>query len=114
MVKNSKEIKKIKLEGNNLNNVYKQIAIGANEGWDDYVMRIFTLKHGGYTPEHSHPWPHINYIIEGKGSLFLDGVHYIVEHGYVAYIPQNARHQFKNTGTEDFTFICIVPKGCDK
>lgn len=114
MIKNSNEIKEIKLEANNLYNVYKQVAIGANEGWDDYVMRIFTLKDGGYTAEHSHPWPHINYIIEGKGTLYLDGNCHLVESGYVACIPKNSIHQFKNTGTGDFKFICIVPKGCDK
>jgi len=83
-------------------------------GWNDYVMRIFTLQQGGFTPEHSHPWPHINYVIEGKGTLYLDGVHYTVEDGFVAYIPPNSIHQFKNTEDREFKFICIVPKGCDK
>ena len=77
-------------------------------------MRIFTLEKGGFTPEHTHNWPHINYIIEGKGLLFLDGNKYTVEKGYVAYIPSDSIHQFKNAGDEKFAFICIVPKGCDK
>jgi quercetin dioxygenase-like cupin family protein len=114
MVKNIKNIKKIKLEGTNLSNVYKQVAINENDGWNDYVMRIFTLEQGGFTPEHSHPWPHINYVIEGKGTLYLDGVHYTVEDGFVAYIPPNSIHQFKNTEDREFKFICIVPKGYDK
>jgi quercetin dioxygenase-like cupin family protein len=114
MVKDVKEIKKIKLDSNNLHNVYKQIAVSENDGWNDYIMRIFTLEQSGFTPKHSHPWPHINYIIEGKGSLFLDGNEQTVEKGCVAYIPSNSIHQFKNAGDKDFKFICIVPKGCDK
>ncbi|MDY6821274.1 MAG: cupin domain-containing protein [Deferribacterota bacterium] len=104
----------IKLEGDNLKDVYKQVAIGEKEGWDDYIMRIFTLKYGGFTPKHSHPWPHINYIIKGKGILYINDTLHNIKEGFVAFIQSNTTHQFKNDGDGDFKFICIVPKGCDK
>lgn len=95
-------------------NVIKQVAVGPEQGWQGWVMRIFTIGSEGFSPRHSHPWPHINYIISGKGSLFLDGKIYEVQAGSVAYVPDNAEHQFTNTGTGDFTFICIVPEEGDK
>ena len=45
--------------------------ISPAEGWDGYVMRVIELAQGGYSPRHTHEWPHINYILEGHGSLRL-------------------------------------------
>nr|WP_243236935.1 cupin domain-containing protein [Heliobacterium chlorum] len=92
----------------------KQSLVGPEQGWDGWVMRQFTLGQDGQTPKHSHPWPHINYILSGKGTLFLDGKEQAVESGSVAYIPGDEEHQFRNVGDEDFVFICIVPEEGDK
>jgi len=54
-------------------NVVKMTGITGKEGWDGWSMRIFNLGVDGHTPKHSHDWPHINYIISGKGTLFIDG-----------------------------------------
>lgn len=108
-----------KIAGQKLNhpevlNVVKQVLVGPAQGWQGWVMRSFTIAENGYTPRHTHPWPHINYIISGNGTLFLDGEEYPVQAGSVAYVPNDAEHQFRNTGTGDFTFICIVPEEGDK
>ena len=47
----------------------KQVAVGPEQGWEDYVMRIMTLDVEGNSPQHSHDWPHINYVISGTGVL---------------------------------------------
>jgi quercetin dioxygenase-like cupin family protein len=87
-----------------------KVLVGANEGWDDHVMRVFELEVGGYTPKHAHDWPHINVVLEGEGTLFLNGQENPVEYGAYAYIPGGELHQFKNAGNTTFKFICIVPK----
>jgi len=87
-----------------------KVLVGANEGWDSHVMRVFELQVGGYTPKHAHDWPHINVVLEGKGTLFLNGQENPVETGAYAYIPNGELHQFKNAGNTPFKFICIVPK----
>lgn len=94
-------------------NAFKKTLIGPKEGWEGWVMRHFTLKDGGNTPRHSHPWPHINYIVAGSGILFLDGKEYPVNEGSIAYVPSGAEHQFTGKGKEDFSFICIVPEEGD-
>ena len=83
--------------------------ISPNEGWKGHVMRIVELEEGGYTPRHSHPWPHINYMVSGKGILHIDGEDHEVEAGSYAYVPSDKLHQFKNRGKDKFEFICIVP-----
>lgn len=108
------EMKSLKLEAPGLKNVTKTTAISPLQGWDGWVMRIFTLGQDGFSPRHAHAWPHINYIIEGSGTLFLDGKENSVSQGDTAYIPSEKEHQFRNTGSGNFTFICIVPEEGDK
>lgn len=87
-----------------------KVLISPKEGWEGYVMRVIEVNKGGYTPKHSHPWPHINYIIEGNGQLLIDDKFHSVSSGSYAYVPSDTIHQFKNIGNEPFKFICIVPE----
>ena len=84
--------------------------ISPKEGWEGYVMRLVELKPGGYSPYHDHPWPHINFMVKGKGTLHMDGEDHPVSEGSYAYVPAGKIHQFKNEGSEPFEFICIVPE----
>lgn len=91
----------------------RQAPITGAEGWDDHVLRVFTLEPGGCSPRHRHPWPHINWILSGSGSIHLDGANHPVRRGSYAYIPGEALHQFTNSGSEPLVFICIVPREGD-
>ena len=104
------QIEGIELKGKNLKDAVKKVLIGEKEGWEDYVMRFFSLKKGGYTPKHSHPWIHVNIVLDGKGTLFLDGKEHEVKKGSVALVPENALHQYRADRGEELHFICIVPK----
>ena len=86
-----------------------KVLISAKEGWKDHVMRVIELEPGGYTPHHAHDWPHINYMLEGSGILQTGGQENIVAAGSYAYVPAGQVHQFRNTGSKPFRFICIVP-----
>ncbi len=87
-----------------------KVAISPKNGWEGHVMRIMEVGPGGFTPKHNHPWPHINYVIEGNGSLLLDGKEQTIKSGSYAFVPPGELHQFKNTGDKTLKFICIVPK----
>ncbi len=87
-----------------------KVLVSPAEGWSDHVMRVLEVEPNGHTPKHSHPWPHINYILEGNGELLIEGVVQKVTPGSYAYVPSNQLHQFKNIGNTTFKFICIVPK----
>lgn len=91
-------------------NAAMKMLIGADEGWGDHVMRIIELGPNGYSPKHTHPWPHINYMLEGKGVLTIEDREHAVAAGSFAYVPEGKLHQFSNTGDGMFRFICIVPK----
>jgi len=108
-VENLKSIQKIPMDVLGAANVVKQIAVGSKEGWEDHVMRVFTIKDMGNTPKHTHDWPHINYIIKGEGILHMNGKDHTVSEGSVAYVPSGVEHQFKSSTKGEFSFICIVP-----
>lgn len=91
-------------------NAAMKVLVSPKEGWDGYVMRVVEVSKEGFTPKHSHPWPHINYMIEGSGELMIDGKINSVESGAFAFVPAGSLHQFRNTGNSVFKFICIVPE----
>lgn len=87
-VDNLKFIKRMPMDMPGAVNVIKQVPVGGNaEGWEDHVMRVFTISDMGNTPKHTHDWPHINYIIKGEGLLHMDGKDHPVEEGSVAFVP---------------------------
>lgn len=87
-----------------------KVLVSPNEGWEGYVMRVVELEPNGYSPKHAHDWPHINFIIEGTGTLLIGDVLHPLTSGSYAYVPENTLHQFSNAGDVAFKFICIVPE----
>lgn len=110
IVSHKSKLEGIKIQNPEVKNGEMKVLISPKEGWDGYVMRVFKLSKDGHSPRHTHDWPHINYIIKGKGTVHMDGTDYDIAEGSYAYVPANTLHQFINTGNEDLEFICIVPE----
>lgn len=110
IVSNINEFEPQAIQSPGAENAYKRICVGPAEGWEGYVMRVINLGRNGYSPAHSHPWPHINYILRGKGLIKIDGTEYEVEEGSYAYVPEGVDHQFCNYNSDFFQFVCIVPE----
>jgi quercetin dioxygenase-like cupin family protein len=109
IVSNEQHVSATSIVSPDVKNAALKVLVGTEEGWADHVMRIIELGPDGYSPRHKHKWPHINYMIEGSGTLSIDGREHAVESGGYAYVPANTEHQFRNTGDGTFRFICIVP-----
>ena len=92
------KLEEIVMSGDAVNAASMKKLVGAEEGWDSHVMRVVELGLDGFSPKHTHPWPHINYIIEGEGVLFLEGEERPIKAGSFAYVPSGELHQFRNTG----------------
>lgn len=99
-----------RINNEQMKNVLKKVLISPQDGWEGWVMRLFELGKEGHSPKHKHPWPHINYILSGQGTLTLDGTEHLLEAGSYAYVPGEALHQFSSRGEEEFRFLCIVPE----
>lgn len=108
MVRHEDDVKSVAMAGEGVVGVTKKIMIGPKDGYDGY-LRVFTVQAGGSSPYHSHPWFHANYILEGQGTIVIDGTEEPVRAGSVAYIPGGRKHHFVNTGSSPLKFICLVP-----
>ena len=113
IVSHERDVLATRMNHPEIKDAVKRVLISPKEGWEGYVMRTFELGEGGHTPKHSHDWPHINYITQGQGVLYLDGTDYELEVGSFAYVPNGKLHQFRNNSSAPFSFICIVPEEGD-
>jgi hypothetical protein len=60
VIANEKDVHAIIMESSEVKNVAMKALISPKEGWDGYVMRVVELGEGGYSPKHTHQWPHIS------------------------------------------------------
>ena len=66
-----------------------------------------TLAPGAMTQAHYHPiTEEIYYILEGSGSIRIEGEERRVGIGDGIAIPPGLRHQIKTTGSSDLVFLC--------
>ena len=104
------EKKKVQMEG--ASGAWKQLPLGDADGAPVYSYRVFTLEPGGNTPYHSHPYEHMNFIIEGQGVLVNEaGEERPLKAGDFALVYPNEKHQYRNNSKDKtFRMICGVPK----
>ncbi len=96
-------------DGVDVVNVTKQLLIGPADGAPTFAVRLFTLAPGGHTPKHSHAFEHGVLVLEGKGELWTASGSHDLSPGTVVFVAPDEEHQFRNTGSDPFKFICIVP-----
>ena len=101
---------KVDMEG--AKDVCKQIPLGQNDGSPAYSFRVFSLDPSGHTPYHQHPYEHLNYVIEGHGTLIdASGAEREVKQGDFALVLPDEKHQYRNESKDEpFVMICAVPK----
>lgn len=109
IIKKLRDVPSAQLEG--YENVKKQIVIGPADGSDEIVMRYFSLGPGGASPHHTHGFPHLVKVEAGEGvAIDKDGNEHALRAGDFVYVKDDELHQFKNAGSDLFSFICIVPE----
>lgn len=62
------------------------------------MMMVNTIEPGLPTPPHSHPQEQIGYLIEGTGTLYIDGETREIEAQSTFLVPPHASHNFDATG----------------
>jgi quercetin dioxygenase-like cupin family protein len=79
------------------------------DGAPTYALRVIEVAPGGHTPDHTHPFEHENFVMEGRGRVQIDGKWFEVGPGHVVFVPAGARHTYVNGGDEVFKFLCGIP-----
>ncbi len=109
---NWKEISPEIINTQEIKGVKKRVVIGEKEGAENFILRVFTVAPGGYSPRHVHPWEHEVFVLRGEGKVLLGDKYSKISLGQAVFVPEAIEHQFVNTSeTEEFEFICVIPKG---
>jgi quercetin dioxygenase-like cupin family protein len=108
-ITNVKDIPSEKVEMDGVKDCQYQVALSARDGELSMAMRFFEVAPGGNTPLHNHSYEHEILIMEGAGTVWRDGKEVALKAGDVLFIPSDEKHQFKNTGSQPFKFMCLIP-----
>jgi quercetin dioxygenase-like cupin family protein len=102
---------RVKMDMEGARDVWKQVPISKEDGSPHFSFRVFTIEPNGHTPYHTHPFEHLNYIIEGYGVLVTEtGEERPVKAGDFALVFPDEKHQYKNRSTTGpLIMICAVP-----
>jgi quercetin dioxygenase-like cupin family protein len=80
-----------------------------HDGAPNYALRMIEIEPGGSSPQHTHPYEHENFVVEGKGRLFIENIWHDLIPGDVALVPAGVLHQYANAGDITFKFLCGIP-----
>jgi len=83
--------------------------IAEETGAPNFAMRQFTVAPSGSTPQHTHPWEHEAFILEGTGTIQGGEEVNEIKAGDVVFVPPDELHQFRNTGDGELKFLCLIP-----
>lgn len=97
----------VSMEG--ASSVAMALMVGREHGAPHFALRHFEVAPGGHTPHHSHDYEHEVFIVDGSGTLHLDGRDHALRAGDVAYVPAEKVHQFRADRGSGLSFLCLVP-----
>lgn len=90
-----------------------QVLISSREG-PNFALRRFVMQPGGAMPEHTNTVEHEQYVLHGDASIGIGGETFEVHAGDVVFIPEGVPHWYRNSGKENFEFLCIIPNKPDE
>ncbi len=83
---------------------------GKDDNVPNFALRKFIMKPGGNIGIHNHREEHEIIILSGEGIVFDEsGNEFKIKSNDTLYVPPNEAHGYKNTGSEDLQFLCIIP-----
>ena len=86
-----------------------RLVISAEDGAPNFVMRVFEVDPGKSTPWHTHTWEHEVFVLAGAGEAVSSDGRSPLRPDDVVFVEPNEQHQFVNTGSDVFRFICCIP-----
>ena len=94
------------------------VMVGRTDGAPNFALRHFKVEPGGFTPRHAHDYEHEVFVVEGGGTVLLEGQERPIKAGDVIYVPANQEHQFKSAASNNGTpgglrFLCLIPMSRD-
>lgn len=108
VIRNIKNTQSNAVEMPGVQGVKMAVMVGRSDGAPHFAMRHFEVQAGGHSPRHSHDYEHEVFVVEGTGTVLLEGQERPIRKGDVIYVPADQEHQFK-AGEQGMSFLCLVP-----
>ena len=103
---NTTPSKPVEMDG--VKGIKMAVMVGRGDGAPNFALRCFTVDPHGHAPRHSHDYEHEVYVVEGGGTVLLEGKINPIKAGDVVYVPADQEHQFA-AGDKGMKFLCLVP-----
>jgi ribulose-bisphosphate carboxylase large chain len=88
--------------------IVRQVLVGGRGEQTTFQVRYFEIAPGGFSSLESHRHEHAVFVLRGRGEVQLGELVQELHFGDVVYVAPNEVHQFRNTASEPFGFLCIV------
>ncbi|UCE98740.1 MAG: cupin domain-containing protein [Planctomycetota bacterium] len=108
-IEKSENIAKVPVEVEGAKDTEIRWLISKEDGAENFSMRMFEIKPGGYTPLHTHPHEHEIFAVEGEGVFVYEGKEHEFGKDYVIFVPGGTEHRFKNKGDSVLKLLCLIP-----
>ena len=77
----------------------------------DFTAGVTELEPDGWLGHHRHDPSELYFVLEGEGTLTVDGADHAVRAGTAAYIPGGSEHAIRNTGATRLRFFYAFAVG---
>jgi quercetin dioxygenase-like cupin family protein len=108
LIRNIDEVESRPVQMDGVSGVQMAVMVGREHGAPNFALRSFRVEAGGHSPRHSHDYEHEVFIVDGSGTVLLEGKENPIRKGDVVYVPADELHQFK-AGAQGLRFLCLVP-----
>ncbi len=71
----------------------------------DFTAGVTELEPEGWLGHHRHAPSELYHVLDGEGTLTIDGAEHAVSAGTTAYIPGDSEHGIRNTGAGRLRFF---------
>ncbi len=105
---NVKEMKPIHPEGTE--GVDFRPLLAKNVAPPNFYLRTFDVAPGGHTFNHSHPWEHEMYVVNGRGKIILESGEQEIKEGDAILLEPAEHHMILNDSKSFLRLVCVVPK----
>jgi quercetin dioxygenase-like cupin family protein len=108
VIRNIDDVERAPAQVPGVKGVTMAVMVGREHGAPNFALRQFVVEPGGHSPRHSHDYEHEVFIVEGGGTVLLNGTENPIRPGDVVYVPADHEHQFR-ASRSGLRFLCLVP-----
>jgi mannose-6-phosphate isomerase-like protein (cupin superfamily) len=90
---------------------WRTLISGDRTASDSLTVGVAELEPNDTTSlsSHRHPPAEVYYVLSGEGVVTISDTEYAIRPGTAVFIPGNASHSARNTGTEPLRFLYVFP-----